>query len=581
MKIKHVTIHNFRSVHHADFDLYDYTMLVGANNSGKSTIINALRIFYEDSIKWSKDDLPKIVGPDRESWIELEFELNDDEFRSLPEKYQGHYHNLKVKKFLASEESPGRVKSGQSNIYAMLPDGSLEENLFFGAKSISQAKLGRVIYIPALSTPSENFKTTGASPFRNVISFLLKKVVENSKGYAALGTAFDTLNSEAKGEAGFLSQLINPMNTALSRWGVSMKLEVKPVTPEEIVKNQIAHAFQDENFDGDLSIDRFGHGFQRSVIYELIRLAPIFEDSKKRDKKIFDPDFTLLLFEEPEAFLHPNQQENLALSLRKLGGEANQQVLITTHSPVFVGKAAKDLKQIIRLHRQEGVSRVFQPSEQNLEELLSGANRLKEALEKFVNDLSIDDSRKAKARRLIASFPDREVAIQEDSFRFQLWLDGERASAFFSDKVIICEGATEKALLNYLLENDWEQFRSNSIFILDALGKYNFPRYLLLFEIFGIPHGVLLDGDVNRNEHEAINQLIHSLRGTYTIDIHQFEKDLEAFIGTEKPQSGRDDKKPIEVLKAISENRIDIMKISELQTIFSTICGIGNKENLL
>lgn len=60
MKVKHVVVHNFRSLHHVEFDLYDYTMLVGANNSGKSTIINALRAFYEDNIKWSTADFPKI-----------------------------------------------------------------------------------------------------------------------------------------------------------------------------------------------------------------------------------------------------------------------------------------------------------------------------------------------------------------------------------------------------------------------------------------------------------------------------------------------------------------------------------------
>lgn len=500
--------------------------------------------------------------------------MSFDEFNSLPDKYKGLSQSIKVRKFFSSNKNPGRVKANQSNIYAILPDGSIEDTLFFGAKSISQAKLGTVIYIPALSTPSDTFKTSGPSPFRNVISFLLKKVVEKSQGYADLGKAFEMLNSEATGEAGFLSQLTNPMNTALSRWGISMKLDVKPVTPEEIVKNQISHAFQDNNFEGDMSIDRFGHGFQRSVIYELIRLAPKFEEVKSSEKKSFAPDFTLILFEEPEAFLHPNQQENMALSLRKLGAEPNQQVLITTHSPIFVGKAANDLKNIIRLHRQGGVSKVFQPSEEKLTEILTGAVKLRDALHAFVNNPTVDEPKKKNARHLIANFPDEEVAGQEDSFRFQLWLDGERASAFFADKVVICEGASEKALFNYLLENDWADLRKDSVFVLEALGKYNFPRYLLLFEAFGIPHGVLLDGDDNKNEHEAINQLIHSLCGEHRIGIHQFDKDLEAFLGTAKPHASRDDKKPIEILKALSGQDVDPVKLLELRSIFAAVCKI-------
>lgn len=573
MKIVAVKIHNFRSIHHAEFDLYDYTMLVGANNSGKSTVINALRVFYEDSLKWSPADSPKVASEDHEeSWIEVKYNLTDEEFKNLPTKYQGKDYNITIKKYLASKAEPERVKTNQSNLYARLPDGTLEETLFFGAKSISQAKLGNVIYVPALSTPSEAFKTSGASPFRNVITFLLNKVLKNSKGYENLGKAFESLSAEATGDSGFLTQLTTPMNSVLNKWGVSMKMNVKPLTPEEIVKNQITHTFNDHSFSGDLSIDRFGHGFQRSVIYELIRLAPKFEEVKTSDKKSFNPDFNLILFEEPEAFLHPNQQENMAHSLRTLGENPDQQVLITTHSPVFVGKAANDLKKIIRLHRQNGVSTAFQPSEEKLSEILTGAAKLRDALNFFVNDPTIDDTRKKNARKLIANFPDDVVAAQEDSFRFQLWLDGDRASAFFADNVVICEGASEKALFNYLLENNWNDLRENGVFVLEALGKYNFPRYLLLFEAFGIPHGVLLDGDSDKNEHEAINQLVHSLCSEHTIGIHKFDKDLEDFMGTVKPDAGRDDKKPIQILKALLDGTIAPEKLEELKKIFAELC---------
>ena len=573
MKIKRVEINNFRSIHHALFDLYDYTMLVGANNAGKSTIINALRVFYDD-ITWSDSDLPRVAGEDKESWIDIEYGLTEKEYDSLPDKYKGGPCRLKIRKYLKSEENPARVKAKQSNLYAYLPDGTLEDSLFFGAKGISQAKLGGIIYVPALSTPTETFKVSGASPFRNIVSFLLKKVVEKSEGYADLGRAFEKLNNEAKGDAGFLSQLTTPMNNALVKWGVSMVLDVKPVTPEDIVKNQIAHAFRDHCFDGELSIDKFGHGFQRSVIYELIRLAPSFQEVKQVEKKVFDPAYTLILFEEPEAFLHPNQQENMAFSLRQLGKELGQQVLLTTHSPIFAGKAADDLKQIIRLCRTGGVSKVHQISEKDLDELLAGGKKLIDALDAFVNDPNVNEGKKKKAKGLVAAFPTEEVAAQEDSFRYQLWLDSERAAAFFAEKVVICEGASEKALFNYLLENQWSDLRKGSVFVLDALGKYNFHRFILLFEAFGIPHAVFLDGDADRDEHEAINSLVHSLCGMHRLGIFQFPVDLEGFLGTTKPAGNRGDRKPIEILKALADNTVDAVKLLALRTAFATTCCI-------
>jgi predicted ATP-dependent endonuclease of OLD family len=54
MRIKSITIHNVRSIKQASFDLYDYAVLIGCNNAGKSNVLTALRIFYEDEIKFNE-----------------------------------------------------------------------------------------------------------------------------------------------------------------------------------------------------------------------------------------------------------------------------------------------------------------------------------------------------------------------------------------------------------------------------------------------------------------------------------------------------------------------------------------------
>ena len=53
MKLQRLRIHNFRSIIDADVEVHDYTMLVGANNAGKSNALSALRAFYEE-IKWTE-----------------------------------------------------------------------------------------------------------------------------------------------------------------------------------------------------------------------------------------------------------------------------------------------------------------------------------------------------------------------------------------------------------------------------------------------------------------------------------------------------------------------------------------------
>jgi predicted ATP-dependent endonuclease of OLD family len=48
MKIKSVHLTNFRSFHECIVELEEYTALVGANGSGKSTVLCALNIFFRE-----------------------------------------------------------------------------------------------------------------------------------------------------------------------------------------------------------------------------------------------------------------------------------------------------------------------------------------------------------------------------------------------------------------------------------------------------------------------------------------------------------------------------------------------------
>lgn len=580
MKIERVHVRNFRSAVDATFEMHDYTLLVGANNCGKSTLINALRAFYEE-IKWSVEDWPKAGAIGDEAWIEVTYRLTGAEEEGLPDKYRHPDRILRVRKFLKGAV----VKTTQSNIYAYLPDGTLETTLFFGAKNISQAKLGSVVYVPALSVPNDHLKMSGPSPLRDILSFILKRMVSTSPAYTRLQEAFTELNEEASAKEGMLTDLVGPMNKAISDWGISLALDVRTMSPDDLAKSLIQHSFNDSAFGekSNLPIERFGHGFQRTFIYELIRLAPSFkEPPSEANKKEFNPDLSLILFEEPEAFLHPDQQINMALSLRHLSREAGQQVLITTHSPIFVGKSSDDLCQIVRIAKLNGISEVHQLTREQLSALFGEGRRLAVALTEFVNDNSVPENKKGSANRLLQNMPTAEIAEAEERFRYQLWLDGDRAGIFFASKVVICEGASERALFNYLLENDWFDLRPERISVLDALGKFNIHRYLALLDAFAIPHSVVMDGDNGDAHHAAINALIENMCGKHALcEPFQFPSDLEGFLGLPKPPGHRNDRKPVEILKAISNNAIDASKLEALKAEFKRVCGTVSEPEML
>jgi putative ATP-dependent endonuclease of the OLD family len=566
MKLRRVRIHNFRSIIDADIEIHDYTMIVGANNAGKSNALAALRAFYED-VKYSSEDIPKVGKSSDETWVELKFSLTDAEWISLADKYKEGVtdQTLTVRRYFVSKN---RVKSNQSNIYGLV-NGEPEDAYFYGAKNIGTAKVGRVIYIPAQTMAADQMKTTGPSPLRDMLNFMLKRVVSESMAYKAVEDAFGQLNEEARGEDGFLAKISKPINEAIGHWGVRFDMSVNAVSPDDITKNLVKHVFADAMLgDAAFALDRYGHGFQRSFLYELIKLAPSFADTKSSEKKEFDPDLTLILFEEPEVFLHPAQQENMAFYLRRLGAGDGQQVVITTHSPIFVGKVADDLCQIVRARRDGGVTTMGQIGRTAAKEVFAEGLAFKKCLEDFVNDPAIDDEQKKEARVLLkAAQPDHEIAIHEERFRYQLWLDSERAGMFFADRVLLVEGATEKALFGWLLARDWHELNQHRIAVVDVMGKFNFHRYTALLEQFGIPYGLMLDDDQDKQHHKAVNEMLRNKSGKNRLAPAVFiPTHMESFLGKTLP--GRNDQKPVQILRELDVGNMPADRLTALKVKF-------------
>lgn len=567
MKIESIKIHNFRSIKEVKFSPENYAVLVGANNAGKSNALTALRIFYEDEIKFTERiDFPKFQTEDNESWIEIEYLLNDDEFRNLEEKYKNPGNILKVRKYLKSEDKE-RVKANQSNIYGY-ENNILSEKLFYDAKNISQAKLGTIIYIPEVTTTDETLKLTGPSPLRDIITFVMKKVVKTSESFESLNKDFEEFNNKFREEAskdGFsLNKLREEINDSLKEWEIEFNLNINPIKPEGIIKNLVSHNVIDKNLDGEIDIKYLGQGLQRNLIYTLLKLSSQYTEKKTYKKKEFSPELTLILFEEPEAFLHPGQQEFLNSSLSSLSFEEGQQIIIATHSPIFVSKNIEDISNLIKLKRENGITHVFQVSEDTRKTIIEKNNELVQFLQSKLSDSSVNESTKGKIRDKLGDAEDI-TRMEEDSIRYLLWLDSERCCAFFTDIVLICEGATEKVLIDYLIQNKWKNLREKRIYILDAMGKYNIHKYMNLFKELGIYHSVLADKDEDRNVQEFINQFIEDQKNEFTRSVGFFDKDIEAFLGINAPPRNRRDKKPLNVMwhyfkEKISEDNIEALK---------------------
>lgn len=568
MKIQEITIHNYRSIKEQKFHLKDFSLLVGENNAGKTNIISALRAFYEEGgFKYSDSkDFPKFKADDQESWIEIEYLLTDEETQSIKDEYKTPDGTLKVRRYFKAADKD-MIDSKQSNIFAY-ENGALSKNLFYGAKNVSNAKLGSVIYIPEMTKPSDGLKLSGPSPLREITNFVFKKVVANSTSFTQLNASIESFNKEfeqeTEGEEFTLNNLVKDINEQISHWEIDFGFRVNPLKPEDLVKNLLNHFIRDKNLDCcEIDIDNLGQGLQRHIIYTLIRLSAKYVDKKESKKKDFSPDFTLILFEEPEAFLHPLQQEQLNLSLKKLSKE--NQVLITTHSPIFVSKNTEDIPSLIKVLKNKGVTTIKQLSETDLKSIYDENLGLYHHFNTLLQDGSISDGLKKSIRsqHLGEDNPDIDRKTEEESFKYFLWLDAERSSSFFAKQIIICEGATEKVLFDYLMENRWEDLKKKQTYILDSLGKYNIHRYMNIFGRLGIPHSVLYDSDQNKEVQQILNDFVQNNKNDFTIAVDFFMHDLETELGVSLPKDKR--LKPLNILIKASNGEIPEDKISALE----------------
>lgn len=534
MRLISLQIHNFRGIREfaTPIELHDYTLLVGPNNSGKSTVIDAIRAFYEkDSFKFVVErDRPQGVTVN-ESWIELEFSLTDDEYRSLADEYKFTHNQLRVRKYFVSEDNTragkifGYIRGAQG-----LPE--LAKESFYGAKNVQNGKFGEVIYIPALSKVDDATKMTGPSALRDLVTDILGSSIRSTEAYQSFAGsvneyASNILQSENR-DGNSLHQLGAELDQQLASWNIKTAFTFVPPAPAEMLKTMFQMTIQDQAHGGDLNVDQFGSGFQRQFIYTLIKMRAKYQRPAPRSAtKDFQPEMTLLLFEEPEAFLHPQQQELLARELRKLATEGTFQVVCSTHSPTFVSRNSDQLTSIVRLRRgQIGIIEMNQITNQQYAEIHT---------KNIMTYQKIDTILNKKPSEGLASHDD-DLQPQMEAIKYFMWLNPDRSNLFFARHVLLVEGYTEYVFINRLIADQRIHRADYGVYILECTGKLKMHAYMNILDALGISHSVLHDDDQINDDERArkqreINQLIKDNRGAHTRYVHAVERDLEAFLG--------------------------------------------------
>ena len=179
----------------------------------------------------------------------------------------------------------------------------------------------------------------------------------------------------------------------------------------------------------------------------------------------------VILIEEPELFLGPPAQRHLQRLLRQLVARGRNQVLYSTHSPVFLGVDRLDELVLVRHDARHGTS--------------------------LVQPLAL---------------------TQKQSFRMLSEFDAERAELFLSRAAMLVEGRTEKVALPFIFEALGYDIDQEAITVVDCAGKGNIPLFAEICNACGIPYVVIHDRDAPRGQQPAeaervANELIANVAG--------------------------------------------------------------------
>lgn len=282
------------------------------------------------------------------------------------------------------------------------------------------------------------------------------------------------------------------INEALSRIESSDHLEVNlrpDLTFEQIISSVIKYEYKEGIFH--IPEGQFGLGYSNlmTIIGELI------EYIERYPKQDCHSKINLICIEEPEAFMHSQMQElfikhiNDAVSflLNDSKKEINSQLIITTHSSHILNS---------KIHSGNSFN--------NISYITIADN--------FSNVVNLNDRNVMGGNAGDAAAPNKEI---EDLKFLKKHIKYKVSELFFSDAVIFVEGVTEETLLSYYIDQD-NDLNTHYISVFNINGAHGLV-YHPLIKLLKVPNLIITDLDIKRTPEEKENcRQISNLKGKVT-----------------------------------------------------------------
>ena len=454
MYISSVSIENFRAFKEKAVFHFNpgVTVLIGENDCGKSTVIDAIRY---------------VLGTTDQSWQRIELSDYYQENTDNEIHITITFSNLTVREKAAFLECLTYTKDEEIliinwsakymtnvNPHRTFVSVNCGRNADVAAPSAEARELLRVTYLKPLRDAQAQMRSGRGSRLAQILS----SIPDLNLGEREYKEGMDITSLSLAGIFDLSNQLLaeHKVIKAVNK-GIGDILNTELMLNNDAVKTQITVAGEgntdekkiyslleklDLNIQKD-SVSNYGNvGLGTSNLMSMACEMLLNQDNNELS--------TFMLIEEPEAHIHAQRQLKLIQSMQKK--EENQQVIMTTHSPL--------LASVVEL-----------------------------------NNLLLIQNRKAFSMR------EGETMLDSSDYKFlERYLDATKANLFFAKGVIIVEGPGEALLLPTLAQLLNRNLTDYGISIVDVKST-GLRRYARIFQRkegdeINIPVSCITDRDV-------------------------------------------------------------------------------------
>ena len=454
MYISSVSIENFRAFKEKTVFHFNpgVTVLIGENDCGKSTVIDAIRyVLGTTDQSWQRVDLSDYYQENTDNEIHITVT-----FANLTAKEKAAF--LECLTYTRDEETLIINWSAKymTNVKPHRTFVSINcgRNADVAAPAAEARELLRVTYLKPLRDAQAQMKSGRGSRLAQILS----SIPELNLGEREYKEGIDITSLSLAGIFDLSNQLLAGHKVIKDvNQGISDILNAELMLNNDAVKTQITVSGDgntdekkiyslleklDLNIQKD-SVSNYGNvGLGTSNLMSMACEMLLNQDNNELS--------TFMLIEEPEAHIHAQRQLKLIQSMQKKG--ENQQVIMTTHSPL--------LASVVEL-----------------------------------NNLLLIQNRKAFSMR------EGETMLDSSDYKFlERYLDATKANLFFAKGVIIVEGPGEALLLPTLAQLLNRNLTDYGISIVDVKST-GLRRYARIFQRkegdeINIPVSCITDRDV-------------------------------------------------------------------------------------